>query len=226
MLQSEIRRWEEFRDEVRLADPGHTDTDVASAQTEDIVAEFANTVMATPDFDEVYNESIEESLKHELQPSLAEILLSKEPFTQRVKRNLLVATSSAIDRREDLLEVLEVEYDTLESTANDLEAIRERAESVSNRSNEWGEFDEVVVANETCESLKRRCETLLEERQREIRDSGMDRFVDEETHVLNLYLYGDLETEYPVLSAITTTYQQIQSVQEEASRFDTLANLQ
>lgn len=106
-LCAERHAFQEFRESVRLAQPvPKADTDLSKI-TEGLREAYREEVMEVLDHEAIYGDTLAESLKQELSPAFANVLLSDEPFTQRRKRDLLVATTTAIGRREQFYEELD-----------------------------------------------------------------------------------------------------------------------
>ena len=200
-LRDECQRFEEFREAVRLAQPVTTGDVGASQTTETLLDTYRETVMAAPDFDEVYGDPLSEHLEHELSPNISVKFLSKEPFTQRFKRDLLVATSAAIERRTRVIQELDGELERLRSTRDELMAIETELAALPRCSVDDLPFEEFSRLWEVYEELDQRCREVLDERLQEItgterRGSGVDN-----EHLFNEYLYRELLTSYPILSA-------------------------
>jgi hypothetical protein len=77
MLRREIAQFEEFCEIVRLTAPDQSDEDTATEQTRDIRETYQETVMDTPDFKDMYHETLEEHLPKELSPASATAFLSE-----------------------------------------------------------------------------------------------------------------------------------------------------
>jgi hypothetical protein len=206
-----------FRTAVSQATVDNTDTSVETIQN--LRETYRETVMNIPDFETTYDESLKENLKEELSPSSAEVLLSNAPLTQKRKRDLLIETNIAIERREQLLTQLSHEKESLERTFSELVDINESVEELPEDPLDQCTFEEVLDIWERYDVLQQRCKQLLEERQREIHQRAENVQVGEKEHIVNKYLYEDLRTPYPVLSAIATTCEVIQS-RRDGDSFD------
>lgn len=217
-LRDEIQAWNEFREAVRLATPTPDEGTATSGATARLVQTYQNTVMATPDFRRSYEDTLEESLEIEFTASLADALVSSEEFTQLMKRKLLVASSDAIKRRERLNDTLDEERQSLEYIANVLECVSKKTEKLPDCSIQTASLEKLLRIWEDYEDLKQACERLLSRRQREIRTFGRTFEWESEPHSINVYLYSELKTPYPVLSAIASVSEQIERVRPGTSR--------
>lgn len=116
----------------------------------------------------VYDESLAESLAEELSPALSDALLSNEPFTQRRKRDLLVASTEAIDRRERFREALDDERDSLKTTADELSEIEATIDTLPELVPQHQPLEMLIVIWESYETIEESCAELLAERQRQL----------------------------------------------------------
>lgn len=209
-LCAERCAFEQFREAVRLTRPETEDVG-RSTVAEELLESYRQEVMDALDYEEVYGESLGESLERETSPAIAEALLSREPFTQRRKRNLLLKTTEAIKRREEFLDELGTERDVLQTSIDELSDIEATLEELPECSPRRYPLEELLTIWEKYDALERRCERLLKLRQRQIHDAERNLRTFGEEHALNEYLYGDLDTPYPVLSAIAETVKRIDS---------------
>ena len=222
LLSTEQCRFRTFRTAVSRATADEADTPSGTAA--DLVDTYRETVMETPDFETAYGETLKESLEEELSPSLAEILLSNAPLTQKRKRDLLIATNAAIERRERFRSELDHEQESLETMLSELIDIRSEIRELPECSSRRHTVEDVLDIWKAYDTLEQRCNDLLEERQRHIHRVKREAREDDRGYILNEYLYHDLETAYPVLSAIAKTCETIDS-RKSGSTFDRTASV-
>lgn len=208
-LRSEQKAFEEFREGVRLATVDSADGTDASETSAKLLERYRESVLKAPEYEEAYGDTLAESLEEEFSPAVADGLLSNAPFTQQRKRNLLVQASMAVERRETFLEELDGELEALQSFAEELRDINSTIDGLPECSPRQQPLEELLVIWEVYDDLKRRCDRLLERRQRQLREGSRSGPDLSERHALNGYLYGALHTRYPVLSAIAETCQRI-----------------
>lgn len=210
-LCAERCAFEAFRETVRLTTPDSTDATGPSETTQRLLAAYREEVMDALDYEEVYGDTLAESLEQELASSNADLLLSKSPLTQKRKRNLLLSVAAAIENREQLRSELEEEraaLATFDEELTEVEAVINRLPPCSPRNQH---IEKLLVIWEVYETLAERCEELLERRQQQIQDAERFDKILSKKHARNDYLYQELDTRYPVLSAITTTIERIDS---------------
>lgn len=208
LVRAECEMFEAFREAIRLTQPDRGRPDDA-ASTASLLERYRETVMATPDYEATYGESLEESLRNELPPGVAKSLIAGDPFTHRFKTRLLVATSRAICRREQFVEELDTELASLREIADELRGVDAEVASLSPCSLDTQTVEEFIDTWESYGELVRRCERLSDRRQRLIGDAVRVSHPAQRHHELNEYLYEDLDTEYPGLSAIALTISRI-----------------
>jgi predicted nuclease with TOPRIM domain len=167
-------------------------------------------VMEELDYTREYGDSLDESLKQELSPTTADILLSNKPLTQRRKRDLLVETTVTVERRDRLLEKLDDERTTLRSFGEELKEIKPSLERLPECSPQRP-LEELLDLWEQYNTLEQRCEGLLQRRQEWIRDFNHNFQLFGDIHALHEYLYSEIETFYPVLSALADALERIDS---------------
>lgn len=208
-LRAEQSSFREFRETVSLAQPDRKCDDGASETMEKLREAYRKEVMEPLDHEVVYGDTLVESLEQELSPTLADALLSNEPFTQRRKRDLLVACTAAIERRDRFSSELDDERNTLETVADELAEIEATIDKLPECTPKRQPLEKLLVVWEVYDTLEERCAQLLEGRQRQL--EGTDRSIRRigEKHALNDYLYGELDTSFPILSALASTLERI-----------------
>lgn len=214
LFQAERRRFDEFREAVSRIQPTQNESADASKTTQDLVAKYRETVMSTPDFEAVYDETLGEHIEQELSPAVAESLLSDQPFTQKDKRKVLVTTSAAIERRDQIIDGLDTEIESLQTAMDEVENIESEVTSLPPCSVMSLSFEVYLRTWKTYEELEERCNCLLTDRQQYLTELKRDGWVSEGEYIFNEYLYGNLETSYPVLSAVTRLNHRIKSCKQ------------
>jgi hypothetical protein len=169
---------------------------------------------------DIYEESCLESIKEELNPALAERLVNDHPLTQKQKRKVLVATNEAIESRLIFSDQLEQEQESLQMVQEALLNIEGVLEELPTYSLQQLQFTKAIDIWETCEELITQCDQLATKRQRRFRDRQLTLKSFPGPHAFNEYLYTDLETQLPVLSAITGTRKRIERYRNESTNLD------
>lgn len=202
-----------FRESVSRA---RTTTGDSGTRTGRLLEAYEETVMSTPDFEAAYDEPVSESLEAEFTPSLASALLEDEPVTQQLKRNLLVATTAAIESRTGFIQTLEAEHDSIRTVQRTILDTERLLRELPACSLECLHFERFVDVWETCEEAVERCDQRSEQRQRHIAERRTsDEHANVGAHALNAYLYDDLETRFPALYALAKTRRRIERYRGE-----------
>ena len=216
-LQREREAFQKFREAIsrmQATRSGNRDNGIDDT-TEELREVYRETVMSIPSHETAYDESISESLKQEFTPTLANALLKNKAVTQQRKRNLLVATTAAINRRNEFKSVLEQEHKSLAEIRDALIKIEESVRELPVCSIQQLPFESYVNCWEGYEKQIGLCDYLVKKRQRHFVEL-QDQFAKpiNETHAVNEYLYTKLATPYPALRSITEMRQRIERDRE------------
>jgi len=204
-LQQERQAFETFRETVSRT---QTTTGNGGTQTGSLLEAYKDTVMSTPDFEATYDEPVSESLEAELTPSLATALQNNEPVTQQFKRNLLVATTTAIDSRTRYIRVLDAEHESMQTVRKTVLDIEETLQDLPACSLRSLPFERFIDVWETCEEAVERSDQRSEQRQHHIAErQTKNEHANVGPHALNTYLYDALETQFPALHVLAETRQ-------------------
>lgn len=215
-VRMERDAFEMFREQVRLTTPDSEDDDVNRTWTsDDLLETYFHEVMEPLDFEAIYGDTLTENLKAEFTSGVADMLLAGKPFTHRRKRNLLVAVTESIESREQFLATLDAERETLKHFANNLDDIDTTLLSIPHCSPQRQSIEDLLKAWEAYDALVERSERLLLRRQQLIRYTDHHLRIRGHTHALYEYLYDNLGTTYPVLSAIANRIRRIKKKQQD-----------
>lgn len=200
-VDSERQAFERFRDRVVGIDtvsmsksptPGQRPGLVQSRSrsVERVRSAFRETVMSVDHYDDVYGEPLDEHFAAELSSELAAGLQqdAHSQFTDLYKRTLVAAVRSAIDRRETFCDSLESERTSLEASRDALDAAMDELDGTRVPAGVGGDF------TDTLDDVARRRQEALAGRTSSPRTDG---------HDLCVYLYGECDWTYPVLTALT-----------------------
>ena len=130
-------------------------------------------------------------------------------MTHRRKRNLLVETTAAIEQREEFAAELDDERVALETFTEELADVEEALEKLPVCSAQEQHIDTILVIWGEYDTLLGQCDRLLDRRQQQIREAERSLRIFRKKHARNEFLYSELDTKYPVLSAIATTCERI-----------------
>lgn len=181
-------------------------------QLERIKDVYRNTVMATPHYDEEYDEPIAVNMAAELSEEVAASVTEGETLTRHLKDALVRQAEAARAQREEFIEQLDREAEDLADASETLSDVETTLASVEAPSLRRMPFPELQSAWERLGELEERCRELVAERQRSIRDLPGWRRSDAPT--LQEYLYQPLPVTYPVLSAGATATENLREARD------------
>lgn len=197
----------------RATATSHRQTVVQSARTDsglrDVAETYRETVMGVAHYDDVYGDTLTESMASEFGDSVAVAVATADGLTPDLRQTILDAAEQAITSREEYLDVLntEKEYltDVRERLAKDLtllENIDVSSLPPCALSDEWRRL----------ERLLDRYDRIAGKRQRHLNDTldptiagGRD---------LCEYLCETLPVDYPVLAAVAEIVARIETMQD------------
>ncbi|MFC5133330.1 MULTISPECIES: DUF7260 family protein [Haloferacaceae] len=179
---------------------------------------YQETVMSVPHYEEEYNDTYERSLAAEFSPELA-VALTREPtLHERYRSSLLARTTEAIERREELVDVVESESASVARAREDLSPIVDEVTTFARRDFEMADFGALDAYRARLNVLDGTCDEIAARRQRERMDGERSTNVGEVVSDVQAYLYRDLPVTYPVLAAVAAVGGRIESVRIDVER--------
>lgn len=164
----------------------------STTKTERVRAAYRETVLDTPHFEDAYGESLVEHLANEFGDAIADGVRdsSSVTLTAPYKQALAARTARAVREREDFLDTLAGEANSVENARADL-------------SDAFDALDSTIVPEYHRESFAEQLDAVAARRQRTIQGRESVPHFDE--HSLCTYLYDDEPWTYPVLTAVART---------------------
>lgn len=183
--------------------------DSSVATTAEIWPAYRETVTAVPHFETDYAETPREHLRTELGEDVAALIADPRELTQYHERVIASRVESSIDLREEQLEKMDGEAAMVDQAADlvtEATATLERrdAETILEMSRE--EIEDAVTH---LDGSIAQCDQLLSDRQQQLDSRPEVKRWDRESTVG--YLYRDCDVNYPVIAAVTTVREQLQS---------------
>lgn len=179
---------------------------------------YLETVMSVPHYDEEYDDTYERSLEAEFGPDLTLALTRESTLHGRYKRALLSKVETAIEERESFLEHVETEAASIDRATATLSPIVEEIETISRSSFSADDFGTLDAYRARTHVLEENCDGVANRRQREIGDAERSLRTDDSLPDLPTYLYQELPVTYPVLSAVGTVGDRIESLRRDVER--------
>lgn len=212
----EARAFERFANRVSELDPvqsggstgrtaaGPTAVSVTSSPDDRGLSEiretYRGTVMSVSHYEEEYGESLRENVSEEFEPELAAVLTEGSQLTPRVQQALVERAFDSRNRREQFLEALSEETDSLERTRDELTTVESTLREMNDRPLPERSFTDLEGTWRRLDDLEERIESTLQARQETMRTigGGSHRFADPWT--MYAYLYRPLASDHPALA--------------------------
>jgi hypothetical protein len=161
---------------------------------------YAETVMATPHYEAEYGDTVAESLAAEFGDDLAAAIIGGTALTPELRDAVRAATDAARREREEFLDVLDREAESIAAAADDIEACSTDLDALDARPLSARNFDDLHELWSTLPDLEARIEAVGLQRQEAIRGHRND--LPGVPTDLCEYLYHDLAASYPVLASL------------------------
>jgi hypothetical protein len=161
---------------------------------------YRETVMAVPGYEEEYGESLRENMTAEFGEEVAVAVTEGSQFTPQLRQLLVSGAQAAARQRERLGETLDAEHESVSHARAQLREIDASLQQMTATDPPERSFSGLVDEAGDLQQGERRCEQLLETRQREIHRETRQ-FRRSEGIFLQEYLNTDLDVTFPVLDA-------------------------
>ncbi|WP_280587293.1 hypothetical protein [Halorubrum sp. Boch-26] len=162
---------------------------------------YAETVMSVPHYEDEYDDTYERSVAAEFGPELAYALTRTAGFHPEYERALLDEVDAAMEEREQLIERLRIETESLDRAGSRLAAVRREIASLDAAVPEGG-FGALDACRARAGVLVEDCDRIAARRQRVIAEHARELRLDDAAVDLPTYLYQDRSATYPVLAAV------------------------
>lgn len=192
-------------------------TSTGSAQLRPVRERYRDTVMATPDFDDIYGESLAEHMATEFSEELATAVVEGELFTPSLKYLLVTRARAAGEQRTELIAALDREHASVANVRSTLAEHAGSHELTVDVELYQRPFPELIEYEQDLREQEQRCEQLLQERQRDIHRENTQ-FSRSDQLSLQEYLYEPLDVSFPALTAILDTLTQIRDNRRKITR--------
>lgn len=158
---------------------------------------YRETVMATPHYEEEYDESLAENVSAEFSGTVANALTDGGTLTPQLHAALSTGAERARRDRDELLAALDREEATIDAAEDALAPAVAAADGIADSDLRRSSYGDLVADFERVEYHEREVESLLADRQATVHERESDRpfWYD--------YLYSSLPSSYPVLAAGT-----------------------
>ena len=178
-----------------------TKVSASSGQLQRIRKSYEETIMAVPDYDDVYDERFHENFAAEFGGDITSVVVGGNQFTQPVQRLLITQAKSSARQREEHLDVLDAERSSITNADARLRNVDPIVERTAPRHLLHNSFDELLEHECGIRRAKEECRQVLEDRQHDIHESNQQIRGRSEQTFLQEYLYRSIEPSFPVLTA-------------------------
>ncbi|WP_396613214.1 hypothetical protein ACH9L7_08145 [Haloferax sp. S1W] len=161
---------------------------------------YEQTVMSVPHYDEEYADPYSESLEAEFGPDVAAAVQSATVFSPTLRRTVTAAATEAIAEREEFLDIIDEEVESVETMTDEITALDDRLDFLDDRPLSERGFNELLALHANVRRRQTRVDELASTRQQTIAEQrrSMSSFVPDVAE----YFYQDLTVRYPVLSTL------------------------
>lgn len=218
-LNSERDAFQTFAEDVAALDrPASTattslfDANIGRDVLQTVRTLYRESAMATPHYADEYGERLCENMAAELQRDVAAAVVDGDQWSPHLQQLLIYRARVAARQREELLEVIGLERESLEEGRHRLRDVSVAVEEHQKPRLDGRSFSVFVDLEATLRRRIDECERLLAERQRQIHHLN-DRYWDYEI-CLHKYLYESLETGFPVLRTALDRMEQLRERRE------------
>lgn len=177
-------------------------TEQSSAATglQEIRQAYRDTVMGASHYDREYDDTLRESLKMEFGETLSNHVVDGQTLTPPVREYLVSATKQVRNQRDEFLDQLHRERESLSTVADELNEIEARAVEFDRRIETTDTSTHLSEIDATLETLEERCTSLVARRQGRIQNRSNQNISGFDSDSLLQYLYHDMETVTPALA--------------------------
>jgi hypothetical protein len=175
---------------------------------------YRSTVMSVPHYEEEYGDTYAESVVGEFGPTLGAALTEGSRFDEQCRKALLAAVDRALLERSELVEMIDVEQQSIEAVSRTLDPVIEDLDSFETVTFQGQDFGSLDAYRARLTVLSERCDTAAADRQAAIRKQRYELQLPSEAPDVPTYLYREFQTRYPVLSLIAGLCESIEQLQQ------------
>jgi len=171
---------------------------------------YRETVMATPHYDREDGESLQEHVAAEFGSTVAAQFVDGHTLTSLLRTSLREGATEAIRKRAELLKSLASERRSLQRCLDSVSEVQDCLNEIHVRLDEGSGTVERCEIDHRLALLESDCERLLTRRQQQINNRSGILHTDDNTSFAE-YLYDDLDSCFPVLTAVAECVETIRT---------------
>lgn len=201
---------------VSTGPPLVADPQPADGSLKRVRAAYEETVMSVPHYEDEYGDTLAESLAAEFGDDLAAALMGGTALTPEFRDAVRAATAAARDEREEFLNVLDRETQSLSTALADVAAVEAELDSLDDRPLSARSFDDLHDLWSSIRDLEAQVDGISRRRQETIRGHRND--LPGVPTDLSEYLYADLPASYPVLASVADLGDRLEEARRRVER--------
>lgn len=179
---------------------------------------YQSTVMDVPHYDQEYGNDFPQDITAEFGTTITTILVENGSLDARTKRVILTLAAESRTRRQQHLDLLDAEAESIETAAARIEPIVQELTTFEDRDFCAESFGALDGYRARTEVLLDKCDKAAERRQKDLHDHCAADVLSGTVAAVPLYFYQELETTFPLLSFIAELGECIESIQREIGR--------
>lgn len=177
---------------------------------------YERTVMDVPHYEEEYGDTYEESLRAEFGDEIAAAVTSASAFSPELRRAVVAAGESAARERQQFLDLLDEEFESLDAVEDGVERTVEELSSLDDRPLSARPFGELVALRSDVRALREELDELARERQRTL--AAHRRTLSDLVPRVTEYLYHDVDCSHPGLDALASVRRLVETALSRVDR--------
>lgn len=160
---------------------------------------YRESVMAVPNYDEMYGEHFHKNFAAEFGDDLTSVVRGGAQFTQPMRELLINQALTSAAQREQHLDTLEIERISVTNAGARLRRVDPIIEETAPQDLIHCSFEELLDYEHEIGRATERCGEVLEDRQHQIHESNQQLRIRSEQPSLQEYLYRSIDPSFPVL---------------------------
>ena len=181
---------------------------------------YEQTVMSCDHYDDEYGDTYAESVTAEFGPEVGVLLAEGSALQPHLKRALVDRVRTCRDDREHLLEMIEMESESIDAVAAAFRSIKDELQgfAVCPDSDGAGSYGALEAEWRRLDALTEQVRELSATRQQAIVAQRRRFHLPIDAPDMPVYLYQELDSDYPLLSEIVRLQREIQACRSERER--------
>jgi hypothetical protein len=231
LVTAEVEAFDAFLDRVKSITPGRPASTPAvqargykrersSGGLGGIRSAYEQTVMSCDHYDDEYADTYAESVTAEFGPEIGRFLIDGSRLQPHLRRALIQRAQTCRDDREHLLDMIEMESESVDAVAPEFRSIQAELREFSPRSDPdaAGSYGALEAEWRRLDVLTEQVSDLSATRQRAIIAQRRRFHLPIDAPDMPVYLYQDLDDEYPLLSSFVRLQREIHARRSERER--------